>query len=202
MGRWAGARKELLKCKRSTQEKSAAPGISDPLTFALNPTRRPHQQRPAEGGRAADPAGPVQRGLPLPGDAPHAVRRLPQGQEGRLPGDSRGVGQRAGETALLSSPRARPSAHSSLQQPHGKVGLAVPTLWMRKLRVGRLRDWLQIADPRSEETLGARSETQPQLCSLPSERHFAQVTQQRGLDGDHRREAELGRALGHTFKPP
>lgn len=98
--------------------------------------------------------------------------------------------------------RAWPSAHSSLQQPHGKVGLAVPTLWVRKLKVGRLRDCLQVADPRSEKTPGARSETQPQLCFLSSERHFAQVTQQRGLDGAHRREAELDRALGCTFKLP
>ncbi|XP_054430487.1 transmembrane protease serine 6 isoform X1 [Pteronotus mesoamericanus] len=47
---------------------------------------RSYQQRSPEGGCAADPAGPVQRGLSLPGDTPHAVCRLPQGQEGRLPG--------------------------------------------------------------------------------------------------------------------
>lgn len=43
-----------------------------------------------------------------------------------------------------------------LLQPHGKVGLAVPTLWMRKLRLGRLRDLLQVAGPRSEETPGGQ----------------------------------------------
>lgn len=71
-----------------------APQILLPLPSTL--PGRPHQQRAAEGGRAADPAGPVQRGLPLPGDTPHAVRRLPQRQEGCLPGDSRGVCQGAG----------------------------------------------------------------------------------------------------------
>ena len=39
-------------------------------------------------------------------------------------------------------------------------------------KVGRLRDCLQVADPRSEKTPGARSETQPQLCFLSCERHL------------------------------
>lgn len=56
--------------------------------------------------------------------------------------------------------------------------------------------------PQIRRDPGARSETQPQCCFLSSERHFAQVTQQRGLDRAHRMEAELGRALGHTFKLP
>lgn len=188
MGRWAEQERGRGLLEEPREEWGPrAPQIFSPLP--PTPPGRPHQQRSAEGGRAADPAGLVQRGLPLPGDPPHAVRRLPQGQEGCLPGDSCGVGQ-IGE-------RGRCSRHPGPAAASRQVGLAVPTLWMRKLRLGRLRDLLQVAGPRSEETPGGRAEAQAQLCSLPSTRRFAQVRQQKGLEPTEGRRGWAGRGDTH-----
>lgn len=122
------------------------------------PPGRPHQQWSTEGGRAADPAGPVQRGLPLPGDAPHAVCWLPQGQEGRLPGEPvGGAGRASGRCSHLRGPG--PLLASACTSPPSQVGMAVPTLQTRTLRLGEgegrapaRRPWIR-RDPFSDSVL-------------------------------------------------
>lgn len=144
----------------------------------LTPPGRSHQQWAAEGGRAADPAGPVQRGLSLSGDTPHAVCRLPQGQEGRLPGDSRGAGREGAGDAHVSPGLAFCSRYlAEAPGAPSKVGLAVPTLQVMQLRlkeVERLAPGDRPPVRRDPLWAGLRLQPNSAPCSLPTARRFAQ----------------------------
>ena len=171
---------------------------------------RPHQQRFAESRCAADPAGSVQRGLSLPGDAPHAVCRLPEGQEGRLPGDSGGGGggreEGEGGRVALPPPAAWPSARTGLPRPRSLPATRswlAPTSLMRKLRLRVGVGWRGLPQvvPDHKRTVGGRSKAQTRSRPLPLQGTLPEGTQWQGM-GAHRREAEVSGAWGHPRTLP
>lgn len=166
-----------------------APQIFSPLPSIL--PGRPYQQRSPESGRAADPAGPVQRGLPLPGDPPHAVCRLPQGQEGCLPGDSRGGWARRGRGRCSHHPGPGPPL-TQAAEASGQGGVGCPHLMVGETEAWEVESLAPGCRSQSRRDLrwaGLRPKPSPAPCppqgTLPK-------WPSRGLEGAHRREADLG----------